>query len=56
MRTNGQGLKSQFFVNNLIASGWPAIRSEAVDPIGGGQLPLTLQVKFAASLVLPLPL
>ena len=29
------------------------IRAEAVGPIGRGQLPLALQVKFAASLVLP---
>lgn len=34
----------------------PTIRSEAVGPSGRGQLPLTLQVKFAASLVLPAPL
>jgi hypothetical protein len=39
-----------------LVSGLPTIRSKTVGSIGRGQLLLTLQVKFAASLVLPVPL
>lgn len=42
--------------SRLPVSVWPTIRYEAIGPIGRGQSLLTLQAKFAASLVLPLPL